>query len=83
MLFLEPVLRVLFGHAQLPSVITLAEFRSLVNLSRQRGLIGADENRLLGEVVELGLLKVRHVMQPRVDMISSRRDRVAGSRPVT
>ena len=71
MLFLEPVLRVLFGHAQLPSVITLAEFRSLVSLSRQRGLIGEDENRLLGEVVELGLLKVRHVMQPRVDMISS------------
>ena len=71
MLFLEPVLRVFFGHAQLPSVITLAEFRSLVSLSRQRGLIGEDENRLLGEVVELGLLKVRHVMQPRVDMISS------------
>jgi putative hemolysin len=70
-LFLEPVLRVLFGHAQLPSVITLAEFRSLVSLSRQRGLIGEDENRLLGEVVELGLLKVRHVMQPRVDMILS------------
>ena len=71
MLFLEPVLRVLFGHAQLPKVITLAEFRSLVTLSRRRGLIGEDENRLLGEVVELGLLKVRHVMQPRVDMISS------------
>lgn len=71
MLFLEPVLRVLFGHAQQPKVITLAEFRSLVSLSRQRGLIGEDENRLLGEVVELGFLKVRHVMQPRVDMISS------------
>lgn len=71
MLFLEPVLRVLFGHAQQPKGTTLAEFRSLVSLSRQRGLIGEDENRLLGEVVELGLLKVRHVMQPRVDMISS------------
>ena len=67
-LFLEPVLRILFGGARAPETITLAEFRSLVNLSRQRGLIGASENKLMGEVVELGLLKVRHVMQPRVDM---------------
>jgi CBS domain containing-hemolysin-like protein len=69
-LFLEPVLRLFFGSARLPRVTTLAEFRSLVDLSRRRGLIGEDENRLLGEVVELSLLKVRHVMQPRVDMIA-------------
>jgi CBS domain containing-hemolysin-like protein len=50
---------------------TLAEFRSLVSLSRRRGLISEDADRLLGEVVELGLLKVRHVMQPRVDMIAA------------
>jgi putative hemolysin len=68
-LFLEPVLRIFFGSARLPRVTTLAEFRALVDLSRRRGLIGADENRLLGEVVELSLLKVRHVMLPRVDMI--------------
>jgi len=69
-LFLEPVLRILFGSARRPRVTTLAEFRSLVDLSRRRGLIGEDENRLLGEMVELSLLKVRHVMQPRVDMIA-------------
>jgi putative hemolysin len=69
-LFLEPVLRILFGGARTPEMITLAEFRSLVNLSRQRGLISASENKLMGEVVELGLLKVRHVMQPRVDMVA-------------
>jgi putative hemolysin len=68
-LFLEPVLRILFGHARLPHSMTLAELRSLVHLSRRRGLIGEDENRLLGEVIELGMLKVRHVMQSRVDMI--------------
>jgi putative hemolysin len=70
-LFLEPVLRIFFGQAHLPKMITLAEFRSLVNLSRRRGVITESENRLLSEVVELGLLKVRHVMQPRVDMIAS------------
>jgi putative hemolysin len=69
-LFLEPVLRLFFGSARLPRVTTLAEFRSLVDLSRRRGLIGEEENRLLGEVVELSLLKVRHVMQPRVDLIA-------------
>ncbi len=69
-LFLEPVLRIFFGSTRPPRVTTLAEFRSLVDLSRRRGLIGEDENRLLGEVVELSLLKVRHVMQPRVDMIA-------------
>jgi len=67
--FLEPVLRLLFGHVRSPKTITLAEFRSLVNLSRHRGLISEHENKLLGEVVELGMLKVRHVMQPRVDMV--------------
>ncbi len=65
---LEPIQRLLFGGARVPDTITLAEFRSLVNLSRQRGLISANETKLMGEVVELGLLKVRHVMQPRVDM---------------
>lgn len=69
-LFIEPVLRLLFGHTSSPRTITLAEFRSLVDLSRRRGLISADENRLLSEVVELGKLKVRHVMQPRVSMVA-------------
>jgi len=69
-LILEPVLRILFGGSRTPQTITLAEFRSLVHLSRQRGLISASENRLIGEVIELGLLKVRHVMQPRVDMVA-------------
>ncbi len=69
-LFLEPVLRTFFGSARLPRVTTLAEFRSLVDLSRRRGLIGQDEDRLLGEVIELSLLKARHVMQPRVDLIA-------------
>lgn len=67
-LIVEPFLRILLGHRRLPKTITLAEFRSLIDFSHQRGLITEDENRLLAEVVELGFLKVRHVMQPRVDM---------------
>jgi putative hemolysin len=70
LLFLEPVLRLLLGHRRQAKAITLYEFRSLIDLSRRRGLISEDENRLLSEVVELGFLKVRHVMQHRVDMVA-------------
>jgi len=68
--FLEPVLRIFLGPARVPRMVTREEFRSLVNLTRRRGLITEDENRLLDEVVDLGMLKVRHVMQPRVDMVA-------------
>jgi CBS domain containing-hemolysin-like protein len=50
--------------------ITAGEFRSLIKTIQMQGLITPDENRLLTEVIELGLLKVRHVMRPRVDMIA-------------
>ena len=69
-LFLEPVLRLVLGPRHQSQTITLNEFRSLIDLSRRRGLITEDENRLLAEVVELGFLKVRHVMQSRVDMVA-------------
>ena len=69
-IILEPVLRIFLGHRRLPHAITLAEFRSVIEYSRRRGLITEDENKLLAEVVELGFLKVRHVMQPRVDMVA-------------
>jgi len=69
-LFLEPVLRLFFGRAPQGRAMTLEEFRSLVDLSRRRGLLTPHENRLLAEVVDLGLLKVRHVVRPRVDMVA-------------
>lgn len=66
----EPVLRLLLGPLKPAKPISTGEFKSLIEQVRKRGLITADENRLLGEIVELGFLKVRHVMQPRVDMIA-------------
>ncbi len=67
---LEPVLRVFLGPKRLPEAITVGEFKSLIETSRKQGLISSDENKLLTEVIELGFLKVRHVMRPRVDMIA-------------
>ena len=69
-LILEPVLRVFLGPKRLPKAITVGEFKSLIETSRKQGLITSDENKLLTEVIELGFLKVRHVMRPRVDMIA-------------
>jgi putative hemolysin len=66
---LEPALRLLLGPARHPKAITVGEFKSLIETTRKQGLITADENRLFTEVIELGFLKVRHVMRPRVDMI--------------
>lgn len=68
--FAEPALRLLLGRAKRPKPISTGEFKSLIEASRKRGLITADENKLLTEIVELGLLRVRHVMRPRVDMLA-------------
>jgi len=67
-LVLEPALRLLLGPARRPETITVSEFKSLIDTTRRQGLLTADENKLLTEVIELGYLKVRHVMRPRVDM---------------
>lgn len=69
-IILDPFLRLLLGPKITPRAITTSEFVSLIESTRKQGLITADENKLLTEVVELGYLKVRHVMKPRVDMIA-------------
>jgi len=66
----EPVIRLLLGPVRADEPVTTAEFKSLIEQTGKRGLISADENRLLTEIVEFGFLKVRHVMWPRVDMIA-------------
>ena len=67
-IIVEPVLRVLLGARRAPPQVTPAQLRSLVDTSRREGLLSEQENKLLTKVIELGPLRVRHVMQPRVDM---------------
>lgn len=64
----KPTLRLILGAAHQRKPITNIELKQLIEHARKGGLITADENRFLTETVELGLLKVRHVMCPRVDM---------------
>jgi putative hemolysin len=66
----EPVLRLMLGPARHPRPISTAEFVTLVEEIKRQGLITPDENKLLTETIELGYLKVHHVMCPRVDMVA-------------
>lgn len=73
---IEPALRLFAGVAPAQTAVKTAreeqlntqQFKRLIEASRQQGLIGEKQNQLLAQVIELGLLKVRHVMVPRVDI---------------
>ncbi len=69
-LVVEPALRILLVPAKQTQPISADEFKSLIEQIRRRGLITANENKLMGEIIELGFLKVRHVMRPRVDIVA-------------
>ena len=71
LVLVEPVIRLLLGPARPAKPVTAAEFRTLIDKVRRRGLITHHQNKLLSEIVEFGFLKVRHVMRPRVDMITA------------
>ena len=64
----DPTVRLLIGQPKKTSTIKPDDFKLLIDSSRKKGFITSDENKLFSEVIELGFLKVRHVMKPRVDM---------------
>jgi len=70
LLIIEPTIRLFIGAAKPAKPITTGEFKLLIEQVRKRGLISADENKLLTETIELGFLKVRDCLRPRVDMIA-------------
>jgi len=67
-LIVEPAIRLILGPARSAKPVTTGEFKSLIEQVRKRGLITADENKLLTEIIEFGCLKVRDCLRPRVDM---------------
>jgi putative hemolysin len=67
-IFVEPALRLMLGPVRKSKTITENEFRSLIKQIKKRGLITADQNKLINEIIELGTLKVRDCLKPRVDM---------------
>ncbi len=49
-------------------LLTIDELSALLDVGASQGLIHADEQEILGEVLALGSLRVREVMTPRVDL---------------
>ncbi len=70
--FVEPIQRLLFGRPRHSREgarpITTDELKAVVDLSRRRRLINRVEDRFLREVIDLGYLRVRDIMVPRVEV---------------
>jgi CBS domain containing-hemolysin-like protein len=66
----EPVLRIFLGNKRHPDSVTGGEFKALIEGTQARGLITPQQGRLFTEVIDFNLLRVRHVMRPRVDMVA-------------
>lgn len=70
LLIVEPALRIILGAKRRTKAVSSNEFMTLIDQIKKRGLISADENKLLAEIIEFGFLKVRDCLRPRVDMIA-------------
>lgn len=65
----DPLLRLILPHRpDRQRHVTQEELATLLDLSARAGEIEADEQQLLGDVVELGTIRVRDIMTPRVSM---------------
>lgn len=64
----QPAVRLLVHPAARSSPVTAEQLRMLMDKTQRKGWIGEDENLLLAEILKFGFLKVRHIMQPRVEM---------------
>jgi CBS domain containing-hemolysin-like protein len=84
---LTPISRllVLIGNALTPGrgfrngpFASEIELREVVDLAQQRGVVAADERRMIESVFELGDTPAREVMVPRTEMVWIESDKSAG-----
>ncbi len=66
-LVVTPLARLIAPRTR-PPELSAEELESLMDLSQHHGVIDADEERLLQQVLELSQIKVPDLMTPRVDM---------------
>lgn len=86
-LLLAPISRLLIwvGNALTPGrgfrngpFASEIELREVVDLAQQRGVVAADERRMIQSVFELGDTPAREVMVPRTEMVWIEHDKSAG-----
>jgi len=66
-LIIAPLARLIAPPSKPPG-LSAKELETILELSRQRGVIDHEEEHMLQQVLELGQLKVRDLMTPRVDI---------------
>lgn len=70
-LLAEPLSRILLGRrAEAVEPMSTPELKTLLEMSRRRGMINPVEDAFLREVIDLGHLRVRDVMVPRVEVVT-------------
>ncbi len=67
-LLIAPLSRLVRPRAAPPPVLTVDELSALLTAGAREGDIGADEQRLLEDVVALGAVRVRDAMTPRLEI---------------
>lgn len=69
-LVIMPLARLIHPHERLHSsgALTVDELSALVELGASEGAIARDEQQLLAQVVELGTVRIRDVMAPRMQI---------------
>jgi len=69
----EPLTRLIFGrhghHSQGENELSTSELKTLLEMSRRRGLINRVEDVYLREVIDLSAIRVRDIMVPRVEVV--------------
>lgn len=61
--------RVVAGGGSLRPSVTADELKAFVRLSGAAGRLARDERRMVEDVIEIGRMRVREVLVPRVDMV--------------
>jgi len=64
-----PLARLVTGGRQVHAYVTRDELQALVEVAAREGAVTAQEGDMLADVLELGALKVREVMTPRVEIV--------------
>jgi putative hemolysin len=66
---IAPLRRLVAPH-RAPAELDDQELQALLGISRDEGVIASEEERILGEVLRMGKLRVPDVMTPRIRMVA-------------
>lgn len=68
-LIIEPILRLSGWGRKKSRDLSHDQLKQLIESTKDTGLITGHENMVLTRIIEMNVLKVRHILKPRVDMV--------------